>query len=59
VGCSLFQTSQKQDVAEVEIIDGCLVRIKGITAQTADHIIREWNINTNCEIDIKATAKED
>jgi hypothetical protein len=47
VGCGSQQTT-----ASVEIIDGCIVRINGLSSTQAQVIVKEWNIDPNCTVDV-------
>jgi hypothetical protein len=52
VGCGL---SQKKMALDVEIIDGCVVRIKEIKAQEAVSIVDTWTIGPKCSVNVDST----
>lgn len=42
----------QQSVGSVEIIEGCMVRINGISTTQADDIIKDWNIDPGCQVEV-------
>ena len=53
-GCSTQQTA-----AKIVISDGCLITIDGLSTQQADDVLRNWNIDKRCEIEVRATGEQD
>ena len=51
VGCASQQTT-----AKIMIVDGCLVTIEGLSSQQADMVMRDWDLNTDCEIEVKTKS---
>jgi len=49
-GCASSQDS----MATIEVIDGCMVKILGISSQRAGEITKDWDFNTNCELEVKS-----
>jgi hypothetical protein len=41
-------------MATIEVIDGCMVKIYGISSQRAGEITKSWDFNTNCELEVKS-----
>ena len=52
-GCSLHQ----QSVASIEILEGCLVRITGISNTQASEIVKTWDIDPDCQVEVNTRAE--
>jgi hypothetical protein len=48
-GCGL---SSKKMVLDVEIIDGCVVRVKEAKVEEAGSILDNWTIGQNCTLNV-------
>ena len=53
-GCASQTTS-----AKVTISEGCMVIIEGISTRQADEILRTWEIDPNCKVEVRSTAGDD
>ena len=40
--------ASQQSTAEIIVVDGCMVSIKGLSSIQADEISRSWNFNNDC-----------
>ena len=40
-------------MATIEVVDGCMVKIHGISSERAGEITKDWDFNTNCELEVK------
>ena len=47
-GCSLQQTA-----SDILIVDGCIVTIKGLSSLQTDELIKTWNIEPDCQIEVR------
>ena len=52
-GCALQQVAGK-----IEIIDGCMVRIEGLSNTQADEIAKTWDIDPNCRVEVTTETTE-
>ena len=48
-GCA----SNHETLATIEVVDGCMVKIYGISSERAGEITKDWDFNTNCELEVK------
>lgn len=48
--------SQKS-VATVEIVEGCMVRIEGISTTQADDIVKDWDIDPGCQVEVNTEVE--
>ena len=51
-------TSWNKSAAEIEVIDGCLFRVRGISGSEANNIAKTWDFNTNCEVEVRSRARK-
>jgi hypothetical protein len=54
-GCGL---STKKMALDVEIIDGCIVRIKEAKMQEAGSIVDRWTIGDDCTVNVGSTENK-
>lgn len=47
----------QQAAAEIEVLDGCLFRIRGISNVEAKNLAKTWEFNTGCEVEIRSRAR--
>ena len=45
--------------AKVLISEGCLVMVEGVSTRQADEVLRSWDVDPNCQIDVRSTTGED
>jgi len=45
--------ASKQTGGEIMIVDGCIVTVKGFSGAQADEIMKTWNIDPNCSVEVK------
>ena len=45
--------------AKVLISEGCIVIIEGVSTRQADDILRTWDVDPNCQVEINSTTGED
>jgi len=53
-GCASQSTT-----AKVMISEGCVVVIEGISTAQAQDILRTWDIDPKCQVEVRATAGDD
>jgi hypothetical protein len=49
-GCA----SSRQQLIDFEVIDGCVVRVKGISAEKAAQIDKGWTVRPECKVDFNS-----
>ena len=47
-------TSSRETAASIEVIDGCMVKIVGISSERAGEITKSCDFDTNCELEVKS-----
>jgi hypothetical protein len=52
-GCASSQTT-----ASIEVVDGCLIRITGINATTANDIVKTWDFDPDCRVEVMTDTNE-
>ena len=52
LGALMGGCGSQQTTASVEIIDGCIIRIEGLSSTQAHVIVKEWNIDPKCRVDV-------
>ena len=45
-GCAL----SKQDIMEVEIVDGCMIKIRGVESIKSSEMERGWTVGEKCNL---------
>ena len=54
VGCA-----SQTVTAKVLISEGCVVMIEGISTRQADEILRTWDVDPNCRVEVRSTTGEE
>ena len=61
-GCALLCVggcaSQSAGV-KILIAEGCVVLLEGVSTQQADDILRTWEIDPKCKVEVRASTVED
>lgn len=52
-GCSHYSGQGK-----VTILDGCMVEITGISTLQAQDIIKTWDIDPNCQVEVNTNLED-
>ena len=50
--------ASRETMATIEVVDGCMVKIYGISSERAGEITKDWDFNTNCELEVKTRMYE-
>ena len=45
--------------AKVLTSEGCVVIIEGISTRQADEILRTWDLDPNCQVEVRSTIGDD
>lgn len=53
-GCSSHQSS-----AEVMVVEGCMVSVKGLSTSQAADMTKTWEFKDNCNIDVDYTLNRE
>ena len=53
VSVGLGGCASRETMATIEVVDGCMVKIYGISSERAGEITKDWDFNTNCELEVK------
>ena len=44
----------QQGAATIMVVDGCMIKIDGVSAAQAGEITKSWDFDTNCELEVKS-----
>ena len=61
-GCALLCVggcASKQMTADILVVDGCMIEIKGVSSLTADEIKKNWTIGDDCTLNAVSSTGED
>jgi hypothetical protein len=53
-GCSHQVTA-----AKIVISEGCLITIEGVSQQQAEDVIRNWDLDNGCQLEVKARSEKE
>ena len=47
--------------ANIQVVDGCMLEITGISSEQASDIVKSWDFDKDCELEVRRefTSKED
>ena len=44
-------------MASIEVVDGCLFRVTGLSSEQGAEIIKSWDFDNNCEVEVRTRVK--
>lgn len=52
-GCAFYSS---KNMGSIEVMDGCFLKVKGISGVEANNIVKTLEFNSDCEAEVRSSA---